>query len=175
MNFFNRLNRFTRVTLTTALVLIIYGYLCRLAGFFFFWESKSIGWVLLIISIIGFLSGRIKYKKLEGKKTVLEKIVIGFMIFFLVVQAVLVIIISNTNAFSAVKDYVYNNAQLKSEIGTVKGISIIPYGGIGVSSGRAGESGEGEINVTVKGDKKYKDLSLHVIKELQTEWQVEIR
>jgi len=153
---------------------VAYGYLCRL-GIYFFWESKHIGWNLLLISVIGYLSGRIKKKKEQKKNSIGEKIGIGFIIFLFVVESIMFTIIVNTSAYSAIKKFIYNNDQLRSEVGNIKGISIVPVGGIGGSSGEAGETGEGEINLIVKGDKKYKDLTLHVFKEIQTDWQIEIK
>ena len=174
MNFFTSLNKFTKLTLVSGVCLLVYGYLCRL-GIYFFWESKHIGWNLLLISVIGFLSSSIKKKKEQKKNSIGEKIVIGFIIFLFVVESAMFIIILNTSVYAAIKNFIYNKEQLKSEVGNINGMSIVPVGGMGGSSGEAGETGEGEINLIVKGEKKYKDLTLHVSKELQTDWQIEIK
>jgi hypothetical protein len=174
MNFFASLNKFTKLTLVTGVCLVIYGYVCRL-GIYFFWESKYIGWNLLLISVIGFLSGRVKKNKAQKKNSIGEKIGVGFIIFLFVIETIMFIMILNTSVYPSIKKFIYNNSQLKSEIGNIKGISIVPFGGIGGSSGEAGETGEGEIHLIVKGDKKYKDLTMHVFKEIQTDWQIEIK
>ena len=88
-----QLSKFTRLTLTVSLALLSYGYLCRLIGINFFWESKSLGWAILLIGLIGLLSDRIYIKEDENKKSLLEKIGIGLLVFTLFVHGVLVVVI----------------------------------------------------------------------------------
>ncbi len=172
MEFIRRLNWFTRTVLSIGTILLIYGYFCRIVGLYFFWESKSIGWAFICIGIITFLQGNIKYKRLNDKNSVAEKIGIAVFSFILLVQSVLIIFIANSNAYNTAKSYIKNNESLKTEIGAIKAITIIPFGGMSVSSSQSGETGQGNIYVTVKGSKKYKDLNLFVIKDLDTDWKI---
>lgn len=57
------LNKFTKTLLITGIVLILYGNISRIIDIYFFWESKSIGWNILFIGIIGLLLSLIKQKK----------------------------------------------------------------------------------------------------------------
>lgn len=59
----------------------MYGYLCRLIGLYFFWESKTLGWVLFWLTVVFILRDRINGKELQNKKTIVEKIGIGLSIF----------------------------------------------------------------------------------------------
>jgi hypothetical protein len=42
------------------------------------------------------------------------------------------------------------------------------------SSGAEGQSGQADLNVTVKGNKKYKDIYIHLYKRIETNWIVDI-
>jgi hypothetical protein len=174
MEIIKQLNKFTKTALITGLIFILYGYLCRLIGLYFFWESKSVGWTLLFIGVIGFLSNRIKIKTTEKKKTLLEKIGIGIITFILLVQTILITVIPFTDAYSVAKTYLINDTSLKTEIGNITGFGLIPTGGIQKTTNSSGDYGNATINLTVKGDKKFKDITIYVVKNVDSpEWKVE--
>ena len=95
----NSMNRFTKILLLAGIAFTLYGYICRAAGIYFFWESKYIGWSLLFLGTITFLLSRVKRKKSQGRKSLLEKILIGILVFILSLQVVLVIVFPNTKAY----------------------------------------------------------------------------
>jgi hypothetical protein len=166
------ISRSTRLVFFISVIIILYGYLCRLVGIYFLWESLPIGWNLFFISIILLLLDLIKNKKPQNKPVILEKIGIGVLIFLMVVEGILLVTVPNTNAWQAAKKYISNDQEIKREIGNIKGFSIIPVGQMAVSSGPEGESGIAEIHFTVKGSSKYKDITLYLEKGQQVDWQV---
>mgnify|MGYP000294038924 CR=1 FL=1 len=170
----NNLSKFTKTFLAVGLIFVIYGYLSRLVGLYFFWESKSIGWAIIFIGLIGLLLDRIKIKKEKEKKSILEKIGIGVIAFILLIQTILIAVIPFTDAYSVAKEYIKNNEQLTDEIGTVNGFGLIPTGGIQKTTDSQGTYGSATINLTIKGKKKYKDVTVYVVKYAdQPEWTVE--
>jgi hypothetical protein len=174
MNIFNQLSKFTKAVLIAGLVLVMYGYLCRLIALYFFWESKTIGWTLLCIGIIGFLYDRIKINKTGEKKTLIEKIGIGIIAFSLLVQCMLLAIILFSEAYSAAKLYLIKDTHLKKEIGNIRGFGLIPIGSIEVITDSIGEYGTATINLTVKGDPKFKDVTIYLAKYAdRPDWEVQ--
>jgi FtsH-binding integral membrane protein len=174
MEFFNQLSKFMKAILIAALLLLIYGYVCRWTGIYFFWESKSIGWVLLFIALIGLLMQRIKMKKMIQKKSIFEKIAIGFIIFLLFVKTILLLITPFTDAYAVATTHLRNDSSLRAEIGTIRGFSIIPQGGLSKSTENGKDSGAATITLIVKGEKKFKEVTVFVVKyEDQQEWVVE--
>lgn len=165
---FRQLSRRTKTLLFSGLLFIIYGYLCRAVGLYFFWESKSVGWTLLLIGIISFLADRIKIKKTEKRKHLVEQIIIGFICFIFLIQTILLTVIPFSDAFTVAKTYLQNNDDIKNEVGNVTGFGLIPTGGIQKSTDSQGESGNAAITLTVKGDKKFKDLIIYVVKRPDT-------
>ena len=174
METIKQLNKFTKTVLIAGLSLNLYGYLCRIIGIDFFWESRSIGWTLIFIGVIGFLSNRVKIKTAEKKKTLLEKIGIGIIIFILLVQTILIAVIPFTDAYSVAKTYLINDANLKTEIGNITGFGLIPTGGIQKTTDSSGEYGSATINLTVKGGRAFKDITIYVVKNADSlDWRVE--
>jgi hypothetical protein len=173
MNTFKQQNKFTKTAIMAGLIFILYGYFCRISGLYFFWESKSIGWAILLIGLIGFLSYRVKTKTTEKKKTLLEKIGIGLIIFILLIQMILITTIPFTDPYSVAKKYVINEASFQNELGNINGFSLIPTGGIQKTTDSRGEYGSATINLTIKGDKKFKDITIYVVKYANSpDWKV---
>lgn len=168
------LSKFTKIFLAVGLLFIIYGYLSRLVALYFFWESKSIGWAIILIGLISLLLDRIKTKKEKEKKSILEKIGVGLIVFILFTQTILIAVISFTDAYSVAKMHIKYNQELTDEIGNVKGFGLVPTGGIQKTTDSQGTYGSATINLTIKGEKKFKDVSVYVVKYAdQSEWIVE--
>ena len=167
------LSRFTKTFLITGMIFVTYGYICRIVGLFYFWESKSIGWAIIFIGLIGLLSDRIKIKNRSDKKTIPEKIGIGLIIFILLIQTILVSVLPFTDAYLVTKQYLNHNLELTDEVGAIERIGLIPAGEIQKTTDSNGTHGSATINLTVKGKRKYKDLTVYVIKYAdQPEWIV---
>ncbi len=110
----------------------------------------------------------------DKKKTLLEKIGIGIIIFILLIQTILVAVIPFTDAYSVAKTYLINDANLKTEIGNTTGFGLIPTGSIQKTTDSRGEYGSATINLTVKGEKAFKDITIYVVKNADSpDWKVE--
>ncbi len=166
------LNNFTKITLGLGLLLLIYGYISRIIPINFFWESKSIGWGLILPGLLGLLLSGIEKRKTNKKKTIWNKIGIGFICFILLIQTVLMIVIPNTDAYSISKEFVRNNEEIKAEVGKVNGFGLIPTGGISVRTDSNGETGNSNINLIIKGDKAFKSVTVFVFKDYGKDWEV---
>lgn len=173
MDYIKTLGKFTKTSLICASILLIYGYLTRLASINFFWESKSFGYALLFIGLISLLADGIRIRKSKNQKTVWNKIGIGFIVFTLVIRLILIIMIPNSIAYSIAKDYIKHDSQLIKELGEIKGFGLIPSGGIQVTKDSNGEQGSASINLILKGQNKYKEVTVYVIKNFDSNWKVE--
>ncbi|MFZ6050508.1 hypothetical protein [Halocola ammonii] len=168
------LSKFTQYFLGFGLVLIIYGYVSRIVGLYFFWESKSVGWGLILIGLIGLLSDRVRVKRKIDKNSVLEKIGIGLIVFIILIQTILITTLPFSEAYSVSKKFLTENQQVTDEVGKVEGFGIIPRGAIGKSTDSEGTYGAATLNLTVKGQKKYKDVTVYVFKYTdEPNWIVE--
>lgn len=168
------LSKITKAILATGSVFLIYGYACRLLNLYFFWESKSIGWAIILIGIINLLRNRIKQKKSSKKKSLVEKIGMGVLIFGLVVKSMLFIIIPNTDAYHLAQDYIKSDQDLIKELGEIESFSLLPSGGIQKTTDSNGTYGSAQIELIVKGSKTYKEVIVFVFKEAnKPNWEVQ--
>ncbi len=174
LDLFNKFSSVTKIFTLTTLFLLFYGYLCRVLNIYFFWESKTLGWLLFFISSILIVFDLIRIKNIVKSNKVFAKIVIGFFVFILVIKGVLFFATPYTSAYTAAILFLKSNDEIRKSVGKVNGIFLMPFGGIGMSSGPEGESGNADLNFIIKGSNKYKDFSLKLTKEYTTEWQIEI-
>lgn len=152
--------------------LLLYGYLCRLLGLYFFWESKYIGWTLLAVTIIFLLRERINLKITQGRKTTSEKVGIGLMIFVFVIQSVLLVVTPQLDAYKIAKQYLQTDKSVTSEVGEVTNIMLIPMGGFSSQTSSAGTTGQADLNFIVKGKEKFKDYNIQVVKQENSDWTI---
>jgi hypothetical protein len=123
--------------------------------------------------LILLLNGRVKVKRSTNRKSALEKVGIGVLIFVLALLGIVNIAIGNSNALAAARTYVLNSDSLKREIGDIRGFGFTYSGGIEVSSDAAGERGTANISLIVKGSKKFRELNVYVLKENNRGWEVQ--
>jgi hypothetical protein len=173
MKFFQKIGWPARVLVGISVVLLLYGYLCRL-GLYFFWESLVIGWELLFVGAIFALVSLRRDKKRNGKKAIGEGILIGFLIFLLSVQGIIYVVVPRTDAFRAAETFVRGNADIKKQVGNVTGLSMMPVGNFQESGSESqGMTGSATMELTVKGDLRFKDYILYLDKLPGTDWQVQ--
>ena len=172
MDKFYLLTKTNQKLVIATITILLYGYFCRLLNLYFFWESKAIGWVLVLITLIFLLRQRINWKKTINRKTISEKIGIGFLVFILLIQTVLFFVMPQTNAYKSAKNFIKTDNTIFNEVGEVTGITLLPNGGMSVSSNSQGEQGQADFNFIVKGTNKYKDYNLQVEKDFDTEWTI---
>lgn len=172
MKEFDKLSNLNKVLVKLTIVFLFYGYLCRIVGLYFFWESKTIGWTLLLITIVSILIQRIKAKKAANKKTLSEKIFIGIILFILLIQSIIFFIIPHTDAYKAAKEFLITDKNISNQAGSVYDIFLVPVGGVSMSSSSAGQTGQADLNFIIKRKNKFKDINLQLTKELDTNWVI---
>jgi len=172
MDIIKDLNTPTKTTFGLGLLLLVYGILSRLIPINFFWESQSIGWFLILLGLIGVLLRGIQKRKAKYQKTVWNKIGVGIISFILLIQAILVVLIPNSDAYQTSKEFILKNKELKALVGDIQGFGLIPLGGISIKSDSNGNSGNATINLIIKGSKAYKSVTVYVFKEYNKDWEV---
>ena len=76
--------------------------------------------------------------------------------------------IGNSEAATKAKDYLRNNAKLKSDIGEVKDFGSIVTGSVNIRNGE----GEATLNLKVIGDRKTVNASVHLVMVSGSTWRV---
>ena len=169
---FNKLYKFNKIIILLTIFLLAYGYLCRIIHLYFFWESKTLGWIMLFVSIISILRQRIKENKIKNKKSLSERIFIGISIFILFIKTIIFVVTPQTKAYKSAKEYLFSDKEVLSKVGQVNNIFLETTGGLSISSNSEGETGQANLNFIVKGTEKYIDINLQIEKEINTNWTV---
>jgi hypothetical protein len=172
MPLLSRHNLFTKTLIITGLILIVYGYLAKIFDVYFFWESAFIGWMTGLVGLIGLLLTWIEQRRLLNKKSIIQKIGIGIISFIMLIQFILLIVLSRSDAYEAAKKYIRNNENIRKELGDIKGYAIIPFGSISVSSGNGGTVGVANLKIIVKGEKKFRQYEVGLVKEANSDWKL---
>jgi hypothetical protein len=155
-----------------SICLIAFGYLVRMVDLYFFWESKTLGFTLLLVSLAIILRKDIATRKNKKLKNIWSHIGFWLISFIVFVKVLMLVIIPNADAYEAAKVYWKNNSDLKSEIGEVKGHTILPSGSIQTNTDSNGTYGSAAISLIIKGEKKFIERTVYVNKSPDKDWEV---
>jgi len=149
--------------------------LCRWIDIYFFWDSKLFGWTVLIIGGISYLIDNEEVRESQNKKTIGNKIGIGFLSFVLIVGTFFNLSTRLfSDAYRVATNYIVNDRTINEELGAISGFSIVSLGSIQTETNSQGEFGVAVFEFTAKGEKKFKDLTIQLIKNPENpDWKVE--
>jgi multisubunit Na+/H+ antiporter MnhG subunit len=162
----------TKFILFSGILLLAYGISSRLIPVYFFWESRVLGWIVLIMALLSYWFDLRKSRIQKGKKTIWVTIGIGILILFLVIAPVTMYLLKNSDAYGAAIEELENDKALRQEIGAIKGIGLFPLGSVQISSSNGEESGHASFQIIVMGSKKYKDVVIEMMKDRGGIWRV---
>lgn len=164
------ISRSTMAIFIIAIMLLIYGYLCRLVHLYFFWDSKSFGWVVMIIGLIAFLNDIKKTRASQQKKILGVKLAVGFIILGLLVGAGAIVLFKNSNAYQNAVELIKTEELIKKEVGDVHGFGLVPLGLEISKTFNDGRSATFGFTITVRGKKAYRDVKITFERGPQMTW-----
>lgn len=162
----------TKFILFSGILLLAYGISSRLIPVYFFWESRTLGWIVLIMALLSYWFDLRKSRIQKGNKTIWVTIGIGFLILFLVIAPVTMYLLKNSDAYGAAVEELENDKALSEEIGSIKGFGLFPLGTVQISNNYGEESGSASFQIIVMGSKKYKDVEIRLVKDRGGIWRV---
>ncbi len=168
LNLIQNLSSYIKVLFGISITLILLGYSVRLFNIFFFWESESVGYIILGISLVLLLNEDIKSRKASQLKTSWHYVGFWGILFILVTHVALTLIFLNSDAYNASKSYFQNDSDIIEALGEIEGYSIFPNGQIQTFN----DNGIANINMIIKGRKKYKEVTVHLEKNTGHDWKI---
>ncbi len=177
MHKIRQLSLFTITTLISGVILIIYGYFSRFFSVYYFWESLTIGWVIIFVGFILFLLNILNYSysdlKINKLKRILIKFGISILIFVLCIQMALMIILNLSDAKKVANDFIVKNDKLEKELGHINEVGIITMGSINIHNNNGVYNGSAILHIIVKGENKFKDIKIYLNKSsYDSSWKV---
>jgi len=161
-----------KVIFGVAICLIVFGYLIRMVDLYFFWESKPIGFTLLLISLAIILRKDIITRKNKKLKNIWSHIGFWLISFTVFVKILMLATMPNTDAYEAAKVYLKNNSDLRTEIGEVTGHTILPSGSIQTTTDSNGTYRSAAISLIIKGENKFIERTIYLNKSPDEDWAV---
>ncbi len=155
-----------------SICLIVFGYLIRIFDLYFFWESKPLGFALLLVFLAIFLRKDITTRKSQKLKNIWSHIGFWLITFILFVKVLMLVILPNSDAYDAAKIYLENNSDLEAEIGEITGHTILPSGSIQITTDSNGTYGSAAISLIIKGENKFIEQTIYLNKTPNEDWTV---
>jgi hypothetical protein len=169
-----RLNWGTKILLAVGLVLMVWGYVCRLVPVYWFWEARWLGWELVIFGVIGMLSTLIRQKRVSQVIHVGEVVGRVLLVLFIVVQIVVGVSIPRSDAYVVARDKVMSDTGLTRQIGSVQYCLFVPQGSVNLTTEHGGSFGGATFVFLVKGSKQYADIDVAMVKRPGSkEWTID--
>lgn len=155
-----------------SICLIVFGYLIRIFDLYFFWESKPLGFALLLVFLAIFLRKDITTRKSQKLKNIWSHIGFWLIAFILFVKVLMLVILPNSDAYDAAKIYLKTNSDLEAEIGEITGHTILPSGSIQITTDSNGTYGSAAISLIIKGENKFIEQTIYLNKTPNEDWTV---
>ena len=143
-----------------------------MASIYFFWDSKTFGFLVLLLSLVSYLTGLYKIRKLQSKSTLWVRLGIGFFALLLIGIPIMLAVMMNSDAYKAAISQLKSNPDIQKETGIIKGHGLLTSGNISTSTLNGVTSEEAQFSFTINGEKKYVDVTVSLIKEPGAGWQI---
>ncbi|MFI1745532.1 cytochrome c oxidase assembly factor Coa1 family protein [Thalassobellus sediminis] len=171
MELLKRINLISKLTLLTALIMFIYGIICRIIPIYFFWESLYLSAIVFLIGVFFVLNFESKKIQSESKSNIVLIIGKAFTILSIIMFVLINILFNNSDALKTIENHVKNNTELTNELGQINSVIALPIGSINSKMDSRGKSGNATLTLLLKGDKKYKEMMFSAQKDFDSDWK----
>lgn len=161
----------TRVAFIIGILLLIYGYLCRLLSIYFFWDSKYFGWLGIISGLLLLLID-IRITRVRQQQNIFfVRVFVAVIVIFLAIEGSAIVWLKTSTAYDNLTESINTDQLMKAEIGDIHGYGLIP--GINILDIiSALESESLNFRITVRGQRAYKELEVTIERTAPLEWRV---
>jgi hypothetical protein len=161
----------TKVAFIIGILLLIYGYFCRLFSIYFFWDSKYFGWIAILSALLLLLID-IRIIRVRQKQNIFfVRVLVAIIVIFLAVEASAVVWLKTSAAYDELTESIKIDGVMKAEIGNIRGYSLIP--GINILDIISAAGSESlTFTITVRGERAYKELEVTIERIGPLEWRV---
>jgi hypothetical protein len=161
----------TKIVFIIGILLLIYGYLCRLFNIYFFWDNKYFGWLGVISAILLFLID-VRMTRIRQKQNIFfVRVFVAVIVIFLALEGGTIVWLRTSAAYDGLIYSISADPSLKEEIGSIRGYGMIPGIDI-IDIIKAPSSNALTFKITVRGERAYKELEFTLERTLPTDWRV---
>ena len=161
----------TKVVFIVGILLLIYGYLCRLLSIYFFWDSKYFGWLGVLSAILLVLID-IRMIRVRQKRSIFFiRLFVAVIVMTLAIEGGAIVLIESSDAYGELKELIRKEESLKNEIGEIRGFGLVPGMNV-IDIIHSLSSGSLTFNLTVRGQMAYIDLEINMENTFGMGWRV---
>lgn len=154
------MSRTTMILFVIGILLLIYGYLCRLLPINFFWDSKHFGWIVLATGFLGFLIDQRRARAAQNKNIFFVRVGVAIIVIVFAVFVSTNIVIRGSDDYKSTVENIKRSGEIKNEIGDVRGFGLF-LSGLSLSTIKNSiSSGPVKFTITVRGSNGYKDVEI---------------
>lgn len=154
------------------ILLLIYGYLCRLLSIYFFWDSKHFGWILLATGLMGFFIDIRRARTAQKKNIFWVRVGVAIIVVSFGIAGSAVIMLKTSDVYQEALEFIKTDGAIKSEIGDIRGFGLIPSQLDLIDMANMTPSGSASFIITVRGQLRYRDVQVDLSQGGPTGWFV---
>lgn len=156
------MSKTTMTIFLIAILLLIYGYLCRLLSIFFFWDSKHFGWIMLATGILSFLIDQRRIRTAQKKNIFFVRVGVASIVIALGVAGSANIILKGSDDYKTTVENIKLSGDIKNDIGQVRGFGLF-LSGLSINTIKNSiSSGPVTFIITVRGSNGHKDVEINL-------------
>ena len=161
-----------KYSLASGISLILMGYLLRICHINFFWESTTIGYIILMVTLMFALQNQINANNEKGRKSSDFKVAFWMLFGVMAMQTLFTVVLFFTNAYDETKINLQQNKELQTELGDIHSFTLLPNGSFQFQQYGDKRSGTATMHIIVKGEHKFAMVYVSVEKSLESDWEI---
>ena len=166
------MSRSTMVLFLIGILLLIYGYLCRLLSIYFFWDSKHFGWILIATGLMGLLIDIRRARVAQNRNIFWVRVGVAIMVVLFGIAGSAVIMLKTSDVYQEALEFIKTDGVIKNEIGDIRGFGLIPSQLDVIDMANMNPSGSASFIITVRGQSAYRDVQVDLRQGGPTGWFV---
>ena len=161
----------TKVVFIFGILLLIYGYLCRLFSIYFFWDSKYVGWLGVLSAVLLFLID-IRMARIRQRQNIFfVRVVVAIIVIFLALEGSVIVWLKTSTVYDEATELIRSDDMIKTQVGDIRGFSLIP--GINIINIINAPSSETlTFVITIRGNRAYKEMEITIERTTPITWSV---
>jgi hypothetical protein len=161
----------TKVAFIIGILLLSYGYLCRLLSIYFFWDSKYFGWIGILSGMLLLLID-IRMARVRQKQNIFfVRVMVAIIVTFLGLEGSAIVWLKTSTVYDELIESVKQDEDIRLQTGGIRGFGLIP--GINIVDIINAPSSESlRFVITVRGQTAYKELEVTIQRTDPINWTV---
>lgn len=145
---------------------VLYFIICQFTSIYFYWESITIG--IILVAFGALLHLLFNWKASSN----LAKFSTAFFVYIISIKLIIFNAMINSRSYEIVKKTLIEDANIQSAVGTIVKVYAIPFGSMSSKDEYNNYHESSKFHFIIQGDKSYKYTVVNLIKEKNKNWEI---